>query len=337
LQQQQQQQRPHLVVGVVMMLALLATTARAFRGVATTATSGSSGGRLVVQRRKGGPHAVAAAAVAPAAFSSPSRALLRRAAAAAEGSSSSSDSDSDNNAEEPLLGWLPDERLSLAPMMEYTDRHLRFLLRLLSTRMVLYTEMITAMALVHCSDDARDRFLRFNDPGEHPVVLQLGGSDAAMLREAARMALPYGYDAINLNCGCPSERVSGSGCFGAALMREPQLVAELCRAMGEGAEGKVPITVKCRIGVDDDDSYEQLARFVKVVSEGSPVRHFVVHARKAILGGLSPEQNRKVPPLKYPYVYRLVKVRACVHRGLDWIGFWLVGCVVWRRCVCVGH
>lgn len=205
--------------------------------------------------------------------------------------------------------WLPDERISLAPMMEYTDRSLRFLLRLLSRRMVLYTEMVVSTAL-HYNEEMRDRSLRFNAPDEHPVVLQLGGADAAMLKEASRLALPYGYDAINLNCGCPSERVSGSGCFGAALMREPQLVAELCTAMGEGVEGQVPITVKCRIGVDDDDSYAQLAEFVRVVSKQSPVRHFVVHARKAILGGLSPEQNRKVPPLKYPYVYRLVKVSA---------------------------
>ena len=203
--------------------------------------------------------------------------------------------------------WLPDERISLAPMMEKTDRHFRFLLRLLSRRMVLYTEMVVSTAL-HYNEEMRDRSLRFNAPDEHPVVLQLGGADAAMLKEASRLALPYGYDAVNLNCGCPSERVSGSGCFGAALMREPQLVAELCMAMGEGVGGQVPITVKCRIGVDDDDSYAQLAEFVRVVSEQSPVRHFVVHARKAILGGLSPEQNRKVPPLKYPYVYRLVKV-----------------------------
>lgn len=215
---------------------------------------------------------------------------------------------------EAPAAWLPDERISLAPMMEYTDRHLRFLLRLLSRRMVLYTEMVVSTAL-HFNEELRDRSLRFNAPDEHPVVLQLGGADPAMLKEASRLALPYGYDAVNLNCGCPSERVSGSGCFGAALMREPQLVAELCTAMGEGVEGRVPITVKCRIGVDDDDSYEQLAEFIRVVSEESPVRHFVVHARKAILGGLSPEQNRKVPPLKYPYVYRLVQVSAvqCVY------------------------
>ncbi len=200
-------------------------------------------------------------------------------------------------------------------MMEYTDRHLRFLLRLLSHRMVLYTEMITSQTL-HFNPEARDRFLRFNAPEEHPVVLQLGGADPALLREASSLALPYKYDAINLNCGCPSERVSGAGCFGAALMREPRQVAELCTAMEEGAGGEVPITVKCRIGVDDDDSYEQLAEFVRVVSEGSGVRHFVVHARKAILGGLSPEQNRKVPPLKYPFVYRLVKVM----KGVEGVG-----------------
>ena len=191
-------------------------------------------------------------------------------------------------------------------MMEYTDRHLRFLLRLLSRRMVLYTEMITAPTLYY-NEESRDRFLRFNAPDEHPVVLQLGGSDPTLLAEASRLALPYKYDALNLNCGCPSERVSGSGCFGAALMAEPDRVAELCTAMGEGSRGTVPITVKCRIGVDDADSYEQLADFVAHVSAHSPVRHFIVHARKAILGGLSPAQNRKVPPLKYPFVYRLVQ------------------------------
>lgn len=186
------------------------------------------------------------------------------------------------------------------------DRHFRFFLRLLSKRMVLYTEMITAPTLYH-NKDSRDRFLKFNAPAEHPVVLQLGGSDPFLLSEASRIALPYNYDAINLNCGCPSERVSGRGCFGAALMREPERVADICTAMGEGSEGRIPITVKCRIGVDDEDSYEQLAEFVRRVSCASPVRHFVVHARKAILGGLSPDQNRRVPPLKYPFVYRLCK------------------------------
>jgi len=194
------------------------------------------------------------------------------------------------------------EATAKIPIQRY--RHLRFLLRLLSKRMVLYTEMITAPTLYH-NEESRDRFLRFNSPAEHPVVLQLGGSDPEQLAEASRLASPYKYNAMNLNCGCPSERVSGKGCFGAALMREPERVAELCTAMSEGSQGKIPVTVKCRIGVDDDDSYEQLARFVETVSGASPVRHFLVHARKAILGGLSPDQNRKVPPLKYPFVYRL--------------------------------
>ncbi|CBJ49172.1 FAD binding / catalytic/ tRNA dihydrouridine synthase [Ectocarpus siliculosus] len=198
------------------------------------------------------------------------------------------------------------EVFSLAPMMEYTDRHMRYLLRLLTTRTVLWTEMVPSSTIIHNPDDL-GRFLDYNEEVEHPVVLQIGGSDTTDVREACRLARPYKYDAINLNCGCPSEKVAGKGAFGAALMRSPSLVKDLCLAMKDGAGEDTPITVKCRIGVDNDDSYEQLAAFVEEVSRGAGVPHFIVHARKAILGGLSPAQNRNIPPLKYDFVYRLVK------------------------------
>ena len=185
-------------------------------------------------------------------------------------------------------------------------RHLRYLMRLISSRMVLYTEMVTAPTLKY-NPSMHEHLLGYDTKVEHPVVLQLGGADASVLADACHVAKPYGYDAINLNCGCPSGKVAGSGCFGAALMRNPGLVANLCRSMGDSMGPDVPITVKCRIGVDDDDSYEALRRFVTTVAEGSSVRHFVIHSRKAILDGLSPEGNRRVPPLKYDYVYRLVQ------------------------------
>ena len=204
-------------------------------------------------------------------------------------------------------------RFSVAPMMDFTDRHLRHMLRLLSRNATLWTEMVTAPTLVHRAADA-DRWLRLSDApaeharGEHPVVLQLGGSDPEELRAASATAAPFAYDELNLNCGCPSEKVAGRGCFGAALMREPALVAELCDAMREGAGARTPLSVKCRIGVDDDDSYEQLARFVATVTGADArVRHVAVHARKAILGGLSPADNRRIPPLRYDVVERLAR------------------------------
>ncbi|CAM9644416.1 unnamed protein product, partial [Choristocarpus tenellus] len=189
-------------------------------------------------------------------------------------------------------------------MMDYTDKHMRFMLRLITKRTIMWTEMLAAGTLVH--NDNLERFLAYNDV-EHPVVLQIGGSSPDDVREACRKARPYGYDAFNLNCGCPSEKVAGKGCFGAALMREPGLVSDLCNAMQEGSGGEVPVTVKCRIGVDNDDSYEQLAAFIDEVHRKAGTEHFIIHARKAILKGLSPDQNRKIPPLKYNYVYRLVE------------------------------
>ena len=186
-------------------------------------------------------------------------------------------------------------------MMDWTDRHCRVLHRTLTSRAVLYTEMLTTGAVLHGD---RARLLAFN-AAEHPVALQLGGSEPADLAEAARIGEAEGYDEINLNVGCPSDRVQ-SGRFGACLMREPQLVAEAMAAMG--AAVKVPVTVKCRIGVDDQDPQESLFKLVDLCADAG-VRHFVVHARKALLKGLSPKENRDVPPLDYPLVYRLKRER----------------------------
>ncbi len=188
-------------------------------------------------------------------------------------------------------------RLCIAPMMDRTDRHFRYLLRLLAPHARLYTEMITARALLH--GDA-EKLLRFSG-AEHPVALQLGGSHPAELAAAARLGEAAGYDEINLNVGCPSDRVQ-AGCFGAALMLEPQCVAECVAAMREAVG--VPVTVKTRLGVDDHDSYEFAHDFIaRVAAAGCDT--FIVHARKAWLKGLSPKQNREIPPLDYPRVHRL--------------------------------
>src|SRR5882762_10120074 len=190
-----------------------------------------------------------------------------------------------------------DERFSVAPMMDWTDRHCRVFHRLMTRRSRLYTEMLTTGAILHGD---RARLLGF-DATEHPVALQLGGSEPADLAEAARIGEACGYNEINLNVGCPSDRVQ-SGRFGACLMREPQLVADCMAAIG--AAVKVPATVKCRIGVDDQDPQESLFELVDLCAAAG-VRHFVVHARKALLKGLSPKENRDVPPLDYPLVWRL--------------------------------
>jgi len=188
-------------------------------------------------------------------------------------------------------------RLCTAPMMDWTDRHCRYFHRLLSPHVRLYTEMVTAPAVVHGD---RARLLGF-DPSEHPVALQLGGSDPRELAEAARIGETMGYDEINLNVGCPSDRVQ-SGRFGACLMREPALVADCVAAMR--AAVRIPVTVKCRLGVDEQDEYADLERFIETV-RASGCTVFVVHARKAWLEGLSPKENREVPPLNYERVYRL--------------------------------
>ena len=185
-------------------------------------------------------------------------------------------------------------------MMEWTDRHCRYFLRLISRRTLLYTEMVTADAVLRGN---RERLLPF-DAAEHPVALQLGGSDPQNLALASRIGAEFGYDEINLNVGCPSDRVQ-SGRFGACLMAEPALVADCVAAMQ--AEAGVPVTVKCRIGIDDQDAEESLDRFIDGVAEGG-CRTFIVHARKAWLEGLSPKQNRDVPPIDYGRVYR-VKAR----------------------------
>jgi len=186
-------------------------------------------------------------------------------------------------------------------MMDWTDRHCRMLHRQLSGRALLYTEMLTSGAVLHGD---RARLLAY-DPAEHPVALQLGGSEPRELAEAARIGADLGYDEINLNVGCPSDRVQ-SGRFGACLMREPDLVAESMAAIA--AAVKVPATVKCRIGVDDQDPEESLFTLVDRCAEAGVTR-FVVHARKAWLKGLSPKENREVPPLDYPLVWRLKRER----------------------------
>lgn len=188
-------------------------------------------------------------------------------------------------------------RLCVAPMMDWTDRHCRYFLRLLSPHARLYTEMLTAASLVH-GDAAR--LLQFNAE-EHPVALQLGGCDPAQMAQAARLGELHGYDEININVGCPSDRVQ-SGQFGACLMGQPGVVAECVAAMR--AAVAIPVTVKTRIGIDDQDSYEFLRRFVGAVA-GAGCSTFIVHARKAILDGLTPKDNRSVPPLDYARVYRL--------------------------------
>jgi len=191
------------------------------------------------------------------------------------------------------VGW----RLCVAPMMDWTDRHCRYFHRLLAPSARLYTEMVTTGAVLHGD---RERLLGF-DPVEQPVALQLGGSDPEDLAAAARIGADRGYDEINLNCGCPSDRVQ-KGRFGACLMLEPERVRDGLAAMREAVD--VPVTVKTRIGVDDHDSEAFLHRFVEIVTE-SGVDTFIVHARKAWLSGLSPKQNREVPPLDYGRVARL--------------------------------
>ncbi|MDP1534372.1 MAG: tRNA dihydrouridine(20/20a) synthase DusA, partial [Rubrivivax sp.] len=195
---------------------------------------------------------------------------------------------------QPLSPW----RLSVAPMMDWTDRHCRFFHRLISRQTRLYTEMVTTGALLH-GDVARH--LDFSDV-EHPLALQLGGSEPADLAACAKLALQWGYDEINLNCGCPSERVQ-RGAFGACLMAEAPLVADCVRAMRDAVD--LPVTVKHRIGIDRVESYDFVRDFVGTVAERGGCEVFVVHARNAWLQGLSPKENRDIPPLRYGFVQRL--------------------------------
>ena len=189
--------------------------------------------------------------------------------------------------------------LAVAPMIDWTDRHCRAFHRRIAPRVRLYTEMIVADAVLH---GKRERLLGF-DQAEHPVALQLGGCDPQKLAAAARIGADYGYDEINLNCGCPSDRVR-DGAFGACLMQRPTLVAECVAAMRAAVPATVPVTVKCRLGIDDRDDWEFLEEFLVKVGEGG-CSHFVVHARQAILGGLSPKENREIPPLRHAEVWRV--------------------------------
>jgi len=202
--------------------------------------------------------------------------------------------------------------LSVAPMMDWTDRHCRYFFRLMSPTAKLYTEMVTATAVVR--GDAR-RLLEF-DPFERPLALQLGGSDPAEMAEAARIASRFGYDEININVGCPSDRVQ-SGSFGACLMAEPERVRDCYVAMQDAVEQ--PVTIKSRIGIDHHDDYAFLCNFLEIVASGG-CQVFVIHARRAILQGLSPKQNREIPPLCYDRVYRVKKdfpqLRIVINGGI---------------------
>ncbi|WP_367613477.1 tRNA dihydrouridine(20/20a) synthase DusA [Vibrio sp. RE86] len=193
----------------------------------------------------------------------------------------------------------PMQRFSIAPMLDWTDRHCRYFHRLLTSETLLYTEMVTTGAIIHGKGD----FLAYNKE-EHPVALQLGGSNPQDLATCAKLAAERGYDEINLNVGCPSDRVQ-NGKFGAILMAEPQLVADCVAAMRDVVD--VPVTVKTRIGIDDQDSYEFLTDFISTVSEKGGCDQFTIHARKAWLSGLSPKENREIPPLDYPRAYQLKK------------------------------
>ncbi|MDA0155497.1 tRNA dihydrouridine(20/20a) synthase DusA [Vibrio sp. Makdt] len=190
-------------------------------------------------------------------------------------------------------------RLSVAPMLDWTDRHCRYFHRLLSQQTLLYTEMVTTGAILHGKGD----FLEYNEQ-EHPLALQLGGSNPVDLAACAKLAAERGYDEVNLNVGCPSDRVQ-NGRFGACLMAEPELVADCVSAMKEVTD--IPITVKTRIGIDDQDSYEFLTKFISAVSEKGGCEQFTIHARKAWLSGLSPKENREIPPLDYDRAYQIKK------------------------------
>jgi len=200
-------------------------------------------------------------------------------------------------------------RLSVAPMMDWTDRHCRAFHRLMSREALLYTEMVTAAAVLHGD---RERLLGF-DEVEHPLAVQLGGDDPMALAEAARAAVARGYDEVNLNVGCPSDRVQ-SGTFGAVLMKDPALVADCARAMIDASS--VDVTVKCRIGVDDQDPETVLPDFVARMRD-TGVRRMAIHARKAWLDGLSPKENRDIPPLDYPLVYRMAECFPDMHLSIN--------------------
>ena len=197
------------------------------------------------------------------------------------------------------MTYASDHKICIAPMMQYTDMHDRYLLRLISKKVYLYTEMVTTGAILYgkCFHQ-----LEYN-PQEHPVAVQLGGSDIKDLTECSKISEDYGYDEINLNVGCPSDRVQ-KGRFGACLMLEPEHVADCLSSMQNTVS--VPVSIKCRLGVDDHEDYEFLFNFVNTIKQ-SGINNFIIHARNGILKGLSPRQNRHIPPLKYDYVYKLKK------------------------------
>jgi len=203
----------------------------------------------------------------------------------------------DLQTESTLSADFPSGRFSVAPMLDWTDRHCRYFHRLLSEHALLYTEMVTTGAIIHGKAD----YLAYNEE-EHPLALQLGGSNPADLAHCAKLAQDRGYDEVNLNVGCPSDRVQ-NGRFGACLMGEAELVVQCVSAMREVVD--IPVTVKTRIGIDEQDSYQFLTDFVGTVSEKGGCDDFTIHARKAWLSGLSPKENREIPPLDYPRVYQL--------------------------------
>ncbi|TFW08720.1 tRNA dihydrouridine(20/20a) synthase DusA [Oxalobacteraceae bacterium OM1] len=202
-----------------------------------------------------------------------------------------------SNLHSAKAGALPPRRLSVAPMMDWTDRHCRMFHRQITRHTWLYTEMVTTGALIYGDVE---RHLNFTEE-EHPVALQLGGSEPAHLAKSAKLGAQWGYDEINLNCGCPSERVQ-KGAFGACLMAEPQLVADCVKAMRDAVD--IDVTVKHRVGIDDVEGYDFVRDFVGTIADAG-CRTFIVHARNAILKGLSPKENREIPPLKYDYAYQL--------------------------------
>jgi tRNA-dihydrouridine synthase A len=200
-------------------------------------------------------------------------------------------------------------KLSVAPMMDWTDRHCRFFHRTISKNVLLYTEMVTSPALIK----GNATYLLEFDKSEHPIALQLGGSDPNELAKAAVIGSKYGYDEINLNVGCPSDRVQ-SGTFGAVLMKTPEVVAKCCKEMIDAVD--IEVTVKCRVGVDQQDPNVTLPKFLEYISNAGVTR-VIIHARKAILSGLSPKQNRNVPPLNYELVYRMKELFPDLHISLN--------------------
>ena len=208
-----------------------------------------------------------------------------------------------------LSKQLLDARLSVAPMMDWTDRHCRYFHRLMSKNILLYSEMLTSAALIRGN---ATHLLNFNQ-SEHPVALQLGGSDPNELTKAAVLGENFGYNEVNLNVGCPSDRVQ-SGAFGAVLMKTPEVVAECCKEMVNATD--IDVTVKCRIGVDNQDPNIILPRFLEHISNAG-VKRVIIHARKAILSGLSPKQNRDIPPLNYEIVYKMKELFPGLHISLN--------------------